>query len=51
MQRQIPIRLLDNVIQDDKERGVFRVNRRVFTDEDLFELEREAIFERCWPTP
>ena len=48
MPRHIPIQLLDNVIQDDKERGIFRVNRRAFVDDELFELEREAIFERCW---
>jgi p-cumate 2,3-dioxygenase subunit alpha len=48
MKRHISPFLLNNVIQDDKERGVFRVNRRVFTDEDIFELERSAIFETCW---
>lgn len=35
-------------ILDDKERGVFRVNRRVFVDPQVLELERRVIFERCW---
>lgn len=38
----------DWAIVDDRERGVFRVNRRVFTDEAVFATERRAIFERCW---
>ena len=33
---------------DDRERGLFRVHRSVFTDPDILELERERIFDRCW---
>jgi p-cumate 2,3-dioxygenase subunit alpha len=36
------------LIVDDCERGVFRVNRQVFTDSDVLALERECIFDRCW---
>ena len=39
---------LSNLIRDDAESGVFRVNRRAFTDEDIFDLEQRHIFERCW---
>jgi p-cumate 2,3-dioxygenase alpha subunit len=48
MKRDIPIHPLQGAIHEDKAQGVFRVNRRVFTEEQVFELEREHIFERCW---
>lgn len=38
----------DWALVDDRERGVFRVNRRVFVDEAVFEAERRRIFQRCW---
>jgi len=38
----------DPLVIDDKSRGVFKVNRRVFTDASIFELEQARIFERCW---
>lgn len=38
----------DWAIVDDRARGVFRVNRRVFVDDAVLEAERRAIFERCW---
>ena len=37
----------DLVIQD-RERHLFRVSRRAFTDEAILEAERRAIFDRCW---
>jgi len=39
---------VDWAIVDDREQGIFRVNRRVFTDGDVFEQERRQIFEKCW---
>jgi p-cumate 2,3-dioxygenase alpha subunit len=39
---------VDGLIQDDKARGVFRVNRRAFTDPQVFRREQQLIFERCW---
>ena len=39
---------LDNLINDDKARGLFRVNRRSFTDPQVRELEQREIFDRCW---
>lgn len=39
---------LENLIIDDRDAGLFRVNRRTFTDPDILTLERERIFERCW---
>jgi len=35
-------------VVDDKARGVFRVHRRAFVDQNIFELERSRIFDRCW---
>jgi p-cumate 2,3-dioxygenase alpha subunit len=39
---------LDNMIIDDREAGLFRVNRRAFTAPEILTFERERIFERCW---
>jgi p-cumate 2,3-dioxygenase subunit alpha len=39
---------LQNLIVDDRARGVFRVNRRVFTDPEILELERREVFDRSW---
>jgi len=36
------------LIQDDRERGIFRVHRRSFVEPAIFELERKRIFGRCW---
>src|SRR5690606_5335937 len=36
------------LIEDDRERGMFRVNRRVFTDAAILEEEWSAIFNKCW---
>jgi p-cumate 2,3-dioxygenase alpha subunit len=38
----------EKLIIDDDEAGLFRVNRRVFTEPEYFELERQRIFETCW---
>jgi p-cumate 2,3-dioxygenase subunit alpha len=38
----------DEVIVDDVSRGIFRVNRRVFTDPAILEVERREVFERSW---
>ena len=40
--------LLSNAVQDDKEDGVFRCRRDIFTNADLFELEMKHIFESNW---
>ena len=40
--------LLDTALQDDKESGVFRCRRDIFTDPELFELEMKHIFEGNW---
>ena len=36
------------LVIDDRERGLFRVHRSVFTDPDILARERERIFDRCW---
>ena len=38
----------DGLIVDDMERGVFRVNRRVFTDPAILEAEKRQVFDNCW---
>jgi p-cumate 2,3-dioxygenase alpha subunit len=35
-------------IVDDQEAGVFRVNRRAYTDRECLEQERARLFSRCW---
>ena len=37
-----------NLIIDDRERGIFRVHRSSMTSDELFQRERELIFNRCW---
>jgi p-cumate 2,3-dioxygenase alpha subunit len=39
---------LDELVIDDRERGLFRVHRRTMTCEEILALERERIFSRCW---
>jgi p-cumate 2,3-dioxygenase alpha subunit len=40
--------LPDPLIVDDKDQGVFRVNRETMTSEDIRELELRRVFERSW---
>ncbi|WAL81818.1 Rieske 2Fe-2S domain-containing protein [Pandoraea sp. XJJ-1] len=40
--------LLDTAVQDDKQAGVFRCRRDIFTNAELFELEMKHIFESNW---
>ena len=42
-----PMDIRDLVI-DDRKRGVFRVHRSCMASPDLFQRERELIFDRCW---
>ncbi|MEQ8348870.1 MAG: aromatic ring-hydroxylating dioxygenase subunit alpha [Sneathiellaceae bacterium] len=37
-----------DLILDDRARGVFRVNRRAFTDPEILEKERREVFDKCW---
>ena len=39
---------LQSLLDERPEEGVFRVNRRMFTDEQIFDLEIEHIFEGGW---
>jgi p-cumate 2,3-dioxygenase subunit alpha len=39
---------LDNLVIDNTDAGLFRVNRRVFADPEILELERRRVFEQCW---
>jgi benzoate/toluate 1,2-dioxygenase alpha subunit len=40
--------VLADALIDDPEAGVYRANRRIFTDEEVFELEMTHIFEGNW---
>ena len=40
--------VLADAVIDDPEAGVYRANRRIFTDEEIFELEMKHIFEGNW---
>ena len=39
---------IKDLIVDDRQRGFFRVHRSSMTSVDLFQQEREKIFDRCW---
>jgi p-cumate 2,3-dioxygenase subunit alpha len=40
--------LIDDMVVEDSAAGTFRVNRRAFVDQAVFELERKMIFDHCW---
>ncbi|MBB3661369.1 MULTISPECIES: benzoate 1,2-dioxygenase large subunit [Prauserella salsuginis group] len=40
--------VLADAVVEDREAGVYRANRRIFTDEEIFELEMKHIFEGNW---
>ena len=40
--------VLADAVVEDGDAGVYRANRRIFTDEDIFELEMKHIFEGNW---
>ncbi|HEY9565685.1 MAG TPA: benzoate 1,2-dioxygenase large subunit [Nocardioides sp.] len=39
---------LSTAVVDDPEAGLYRANRKIFTDEEIFELEMKHIFEGNW---
>lgn len=39
---------LDTLIQKDKEKGLFRCKREMFTSQELFDLEMKYLFEGNW---
>ena len=39
---------LDSLLEKDKEKGLYRCKREMFTNEELFELEMKYIFEGNW---
>ena len=39
---------LDSLVEKDEAKGLFRCKREMFTNEELFELEMEHIFEGNW---
>jgi len=39
---------LESLVIDNTADGLFRVNRRVFTDPHMLELERQRVFEHSW---
>src|SRR4051812_12544729 len=39
---------IDTALEDNAEKGVFRVARDIFTDPEVFELEMKHIFEGNW---
>src|SRR5205814_6282025 len=39
---------LESIVIDNCEEGLFRVNRRAFTDPHILELEKERVFDQCW---
>jgi p-cumate 2,3-dioxygenase subunit alpha len=39
---------LDNLIIDDQKAGIFRINRRAFTENEYLEREHARVFGKCW---
>jgi p-cumate 2,3-dioxygenase subunit alpha len=42
------VSLGDSLIDDNRERGVFRVHRRAMVDPAVLDAEWGKIFDRCW---
>lgn len=40
--------LIERSVEEQPENGIYRVNRQIFTDEEIFELEMKYIFEGNW---
>lgn len=38
----------DRYIIDDSQKNLFKVNRKVFMDEEILKMEKEKIFNKCW---
>ncbi len=38
----------EGLVIDNPQDGLFRVNRRAFTDPHILEWERERVFAQCW---
>jgi len=39
---------IKDLIIDDRDRGIFKVHRSALTSPEIFELEKERVFDRCW---
>ena len=39
---------IERAVVEDRDRGMFKVHRTVFTDPQILELERRVIFDHCW---
>ena len=39
---------LSALVDDRVDEGMFRVDRAVYTEQDIFEQEVTNIFEKCW---
>jgi p-cumate 2,3-dioxygenase subunit alpha len=39
---------VDPLVVDDRDRGVFRVKRTAMTSREIWQAERERIFDTCW---
>lgn len=38
----------NTLVSEDESRGLFRVNRRTLMDPEIFNLEKQRIFDQCW---
>jgi benzoate/toluate 1,2-dioxygenase alpha subunit len=48
MAMTLGLEYLDSLLEEDKEKGIFRCKRDMFTDQRLFDLEMKHIFEGNW---
>ncbi len=39
---------IKDLIIDDRDKGIFRVHRSSMTSTELFQRERQQIFDKCW---
>jgi hypothetical protein len=39
---------IPGLISDDRQAGLFRIDRRSFARPEVLDWERQQIFDRCW---
>ncbi|MBT2739944.1 aromatic ring-hydroxylating dioxygenase subunit alpha [Bacillus sp. ISL-77] len=39
---------MSNYLKEDQQKCLFKVNREVFIDPEILEIERKEIFDKCW---
>lgn len=42
------MKVKEPLVIENEEKNIFKVNRKAFTDPEIFEIEKKKIFDKCW---